>query len=191
LRSRLRANIRAVAPAESVSCIRFHPNGSGKPKRVLSRTQKPGIALFSSDFSDTSPSTSLCCPDCFRLAAAPIWLVAAKPQSATSQSNVRRSAPPFICAPASLCTFYFSRCSLWNLGVLCGELILLFTGTAFRSARSPRPGSCSEALSQTVMGTTEGGYSPSTEQFWNQSQGFRAALRLLSRSFTAFSTLSA
>lgn len=45
--------------------------------------------------------------------------------------------------------------------------------------------------SLTVMGTIQGGCGPFTGVFQSQSQGFSTALRLRSRSFVTFSTLSA
>ena len=45
-----RTSIRAVASAESVSCIRFHPKGSGRPERAVSGTQSRVSLCFQAIF---------------------------------------------------------------------------------------------------------------------------------------------
>ena len=88
-----RTSIPAFAPAGSVFCIRFHPKGSGRPERAVPGTQKPGIALFPGDFSDTSSSTPLLRPDWFRFAATGYY------PPGTGRASMRRSM--FRTGPAS------------------------------------------------------------------------------------------
>src|ERR1035437_3881101 len=45
-----RTSIPAVASAESVSCIRFHPKGSGRPERAVSGTQSRVSLCFQAIF---------------------------------------------------------------------------------------------------------------------------------------------
>src|ERR1039458_5110336 len=50
-----RTSIPAVASAESVSCIRFHPKGSGRPERAVSGTQSRVSLCFQAIFQTPLP----------------------------------------------------------------------------------------------------------------------------------------